>query len=350
MNQPLITTVNCPVPACVARPFHLKYSDLMFAGLVIAVAMIAPQGRLAAEGLAPVDLRSAAPFTILAATAITTTGGGTIAGNVGLSPGGGTGMGVTDALVAGKIYVIDAAGPAGSVIAPALLNVAKGHLSTAFDDAAGRLPVPTGAFLNPGDGNMGGMTLGSGLYKFTTTASITGSDLTLTGGPDEVWIFQLAADLQVGNGMAVILAGGALARNIFWQVGSSAVIGTTAQFKGTILAFTSITMNTGSTLEGAALASNGAVTYNGSGGVLPTPAPPYFTSISRTAGGEVTVVLKTTPYFLLTLETSTDLLPGSWSEVTTATPQTSPWTFIHSETLATGPKRFYRASLTSYSN
>ena len=304
MKLHLVTRVKSPFSAKVACPDFLKYPQHSLAGIAFAAAMIAPHGRLAAEGLAAVNLRSAAPFTILAATAITTTGGGTIAGDVGLSPGGGAGMGVTDALVTGKIYVVNAAGPSGSVIAPALLISAKGDLSTAYNDAAGREPVPTGAFLNPGDGNMGGLTLGPGLYKFTTTASITGSDLTLTGGPDDVWIFQLAADLQVGEGRAITLAGGALARNIFWQVGSSVVIGTTARFKGTILALTSITMNTGSTLDGAALASDGAVTYNGSGGVLPDPATPSFTGISRTADGEVTLVLKTTPYFRVTLQTS----------------------------------------------
>lgn len=345
-----VTTVKSPVSAKAACPPSLKYPQHSLAAIALAAAMIAPQGRLEAAGPAAVNLRSAAPFTILAATAITTTGGGTIAGDVGLSPGGGTGMGVTDALVTGKIYVVDAAGPSGSVIAPALLSSAKGDLKIAYDDAAGREPVPTGAFLNPGDGNIGGMTLGPGLYKFTSTASITGSDLTLTGGPDDVWIFQIAADLQVGNDRAVTLAGGALARNVFWQVGSSAVIGTTARFKGTILAKTSITMNNDSTLDGAALASDGAVTYNGSGGVLPAPATPRFTDISRTADGEVTLVLKTTPYFRVTLETSTNLLPNSWSQVTMATPQTTPWTFIHDRTLATGPKRFYRAFLTTFSN
>ncbi len=348
-NHP-VTIAKSPVSAQTACPPYPMYPRRSLAGIAIAAAMISPHGSLGAAGLEAVNLRSAAPFTILAATAITTTGGGTIAGDVGLSPGGGAGMGVTDPLVTGKIYVVDAAGPSGSVIAPALLDSAKGDLSTAYDDAAGRVPAPTGAFLNPGDGNMGGLTLGPGLYKFTTTASITGSDLTLTGGPDDVWIFQLAADLQVGSGMSITLAGGALARNIFWQVGTSAVIDTTAKFKGTILAHTSITMNSGSTLDGAALASNGAVTYNGSGGVLPDPATPGFTSISRTASGEVTLVLKTTPYFLVTLETSTDLSPNSWSQVTTATPQTTPWTFIHDETLATGPKRFYRAFLTTLSN
>ena len=84
---------------------------------------------------------------------------------------------------------------------------------------------------------------------------ITGSDLTLAGGPNGVWIFQLAADLQVGNGIHVVLAGGAQARNIFWQVGTSVNIGTTAMFKGTLMAGTKIVMMTGSALEGRALSS-----------------------------------------------------------------------------------------------
>ena len=83
--------------------------------------------------------------------------------------------------------------------------------------------MPSGPFLNPGAGNIGGLNLIPGLYKFTGTAMITGSNLTLTGGPDDVWIFQIAADLQVGSSIQVILAGGAQPRNIFWQVTTSAV-------------------------------------------------------------------------------------------------------------------------------
>lgn len=314
----------------------------------MAVAFVAPLQQLTAAGPAPLNLRSAAPFSILAATTVTTQPTSSVAGNVGLYPGTGAAMHMTQEQTNGTIYVRDAEGPPGSVIAPSLLIAAMSDLGTAYNDAA-NLPAPSGVYLNPGDGNIGSMTLGPGLYKFDATAMITGSGLFLTGSPDDVWIFQVGTDLQVGNGMIITLAGGALSRNVFWQVGSSAVLGTTCQFKGTILASQSITMNTGSTMEGRALASNGAVTYDGAGGTIPTPETPAFTAISRTANGDVTLTVDTTPYFRLTLETSTDLTPNSWSEVTVTTPQSSPWTYTHNASLATGPKRFYRTFLTSSS-
>jgi type VI secretion system secreted protein VgrG len=176
---------------------------------------------------------------------------------------------------------------------------------------------------------------------------ITGSDLTLTGGPDDVWIFQIAADLQVGSTVHVILAGGAQARNIFWQVGTSAVIGTFSVFKGTILAKQSVTMNTSSSMDGRALASIAGVTFNGDvGGSQITTEPPVITSITRAPDGTVTLVVRTTPFILLTLQTSTTLLPGSWKTIASDTPVSSPWTYVHHAKLATGPKRFYRAFLT----
>jgi hypothetical protein len=138
--------------------------------------------------------------------------------------------------VSGTIFTVDPGGPAGSVVDSGLLTQAKIDLTEAFDDAAGRVPVPAGSFLNPGDANIGGLTLVPGLYKFTTTALLTGADVTLAGGPDDVWIFQIGTDLIVGSGIKVILEGGARAGNIFWQVGSSATIGTFAEFKGSILA------------------------------------------------------------------------------------------------------------------
>ncbi len=107
------------------------------------------------------------------------------------------------------------------MIDPALLLAAKNDLTTAYNNAAGRSPGPSGPFLNPGAGNLGGLDLIPGLYKFDGTALITGSDLTLSGGPGDVWIFQIAADLQVGTGISVRLVGGAQPRNIFWQVGTS---------------------------------------------------------------------------------------------------------------------------------
>jgi hypothetical protein len=234
------------------------------------------------------------------------------------------------------------------VIDPALLLAAKGDLTTAYNDAAGRTPTPSGSFLNPGAGNIGGLNLVPGLYKFTGTASITGSDLTLTGGSDDVWIFQIAADLEVGSTVHVILAGGAQARNIFWQVGTSATIGTFAVFKGTIIADQAITMNTSSSMDGRALAYTAGVTFNGDAGELPMPKAPEFTGISRTITNSVTVVLDTTPFFLVTLQSSPDLSPPSWTTIATDTPAISPWTFTDTNIMATVTQRFYRAFITPY--
>lgn len=315
-------------------------------GIILATALFAPHGFVQAAGPAPVNLRSTASFAVLAATAVTTTGGGVINGDVGLSPETGAAVGIPQAQVNGAIYVVDDAGPAGSVKAPALLTTAMSDLTKSYNEARDLVPVPVGSYLNPGDGNIGGMTLGPGLYKFDARALITGSSVTLNGGAADVWVFQVGTELEVGNGIAVVLAGGAKPWNIFWQVGTSAVLGTTAAFKGTILAHQSITMNTGSTMEGRALASNGGVTYNGTGGSLPVPEPPRFRSISKTAGGAVDLELLTTPSFEITLETSTTLEPNSWSEIRRETPAASIWTYTHPGTGATGPKRFYRASLT----
>lgn len=315
------------------------------ASMAFAAASLLLPGTSLAAGPAPVNLRSAAPFTILAATTITTTGGGTINGDVGLSPGTGAAIHLTQAQVNGTIYAVDATGPPGSVIAPALLGTAKGDLTTAYNEARDLKPTPTGAFLNPGAGNVANMTLPPGLYKFDATAFITGGDLTLSGEADDVWIFQVGTDLQVGTGAKVILAGNAKPWNIFWQVGTSAVLDTTSVFKGTILANTSITMNSGSTMDGRALASNGAVTYNGTGGSLPVPEPPRIISIAKESlEADVTLVLETTPNFEITLQTGTDLKSEGWTTIRRETPASSPWTYIHGST--TDPKRFYRAFLT----
>ena len=327
---------------------NLRPPNPMKPALAGIIAALAAQTAAFAAGPEPVYLGAAAPFTILAGAAITSTGGGLINGAVGASPISGSAIGVTQAQVNGTIYAVDAAGPAGSVISPEILSAAMGDLTTAYNDAAGRSPIPSGSFLNPGAGNLGGLSLAAGLYKFTGTALLTGSDLTLTGGPDDVWIFQIAADLQVGSSIDVILAGGAQARNIFWQVGTSAVIGTFSIFKGTILAKQSVTMNTSSAMDGRALASVAGVTFNGDvGGSQITLEPPVFTSINRASDGTVNLVLRTTPFVLLTLQTSTTLLPGSWKTIASDTPISSPWTYVHNARLATGPKRFYRAFLTA---
>jgi len=248
--------------------------------------------------------------------------------------------------VNGTIYAVDAAGPAGSVIDANLLTTAKADLTKAFNDAAGRTPAPSGPFLNPGAGNLAGLTLVPGLYKFTGTALITGADVTLTGGPNDVWIFQIAADLEVGNSVHVILAGGAQARNIFWQVGTSATIGTFAEFKGTIIASQAITINTTSAMDGRALAFSAGITFNGNVGALPTPTAPVFAKIARTAGDSLTVTVSTTPFWLLTLQSSASLSKPTWTTIATNTPSTSPWTFSDAGVMTTSTQRFYRAFIT----
>jgi hypothetical protein len=312
---------------------------------LLAIACLASlPGSLLAAGPAPVDLGSAAHFTILAGAAITTTGGGIVNGDVGTSPISGSAIHLMQAQVHGIIYTVDQTGPAGSIMAPALLTAAKGDLTTAFNDAAGRTPVPSGPFLNPGSGNIGGLNLVPGLYKFTGTAMVTGSNLTLTGGPDDVWIFQIASNLDVGTTVQVILAGGAQARNIFWQVGTSATIGTGAMFKGTILADQSITMGSTSSLDGRALAFSAGVTFDGVVGQLPTPKAPTFLSVAKPDNDSATVVLKTTPYYQVTLQSSSLKVPITWTTVTTSIPTSTPWVFTDNNAQATN--QFYRAYLT----
>jgi hypothetical protein len=252
--------------------------------LLLAAAL---SHQLFAAGPAPVNLRSTANFVILSGAGITSTGDGIINGDVGASPISGSAIGVTCTQVNGTIYAVDAAGPACAVIDPTRLTAAKGDLTTAYFDAAGRTPIPTGPFLNPNGGNLGGLNLAPGLYKFTGTALITGADVTLTGGPEDVCIFQIAADLQLGSGIKVILAGGAQARNVFWQVGTSAVLGTFSDFKGTILADQAITMNTSSTMEGRALAFSAGVVFNGGGAGVPTAVAGPEIAVERPDGTDL---------------------------------------------------------------
>ena len=253
-----------------------KAAALILATLLLALAI---PHQLAAAGPAPVNLLSISNFAILSGAGITTTGGGVINGNVGASPIAGSAIGVTCAQVNGIIYVTSAGGPtlACQVVNPGLLTQAQSDLTTAYNYARDLTPVPTGPNLNPGASfssgyDIGGLTLPPGLYKFAAgqTAFIN-TDVTLAGGPEDVWIFQCAVDLQVAVSARVILTGGAQPNNVFWQVGTSAVLGTSSVFKGTIMADQAITMNTSSTIAGRALASIAGVVYNGTGLTVPFP-------------------------------------------------------------------------------
>ena len=151
---------------------------------------------------------------------------------------------------------------------PGPAATAQGDLTTAYNDAAGRTVGPITVA-----GNLGGQTLAPGLYKSTSSLEISSGDLTLDaqGDANTVFIFQMASTLTTTSGRQVILSGGAKAANIFWQVGSSATLGTTSVFKGTIMADQSITLTTGATLEGRALARIGAVTLSANVITIPVP-------------------------------------------------------------------------------
>ncbi len=200
--------------------------------------------------LAPVNLGSAGNFVILSKSGVTDVYPSAIVGNVGTSPITGAALLLACDEVNGTIFTVDAAGPACEVIDPTDLTAAVSDMQTAYTDAAGRtLPKST----ELGAGNISGMTITPGLYKWSSSVLIP-KRLTLTGGANDVWIFQVAGNLTVGNGAQVILTGGAQAKNIFWQVGGQTTLGTTSSFDGIILCQTLIAMNTGAVLHGRALA------------------------------------------------------------------------------------------------
>ena len=204
-----------------------------------------------ARGPAPVRLGLAGTFVILSKSGITNVPTSAITGNIGTSPITGaaiTGLGCAE--VTGTIYTVNAAGPACRVISPTRLTTAVLDMQAAYKDAAGRLR-PRATEL--GAGQIGGLTITPGLYKWSSGVRIS-TDVTLSGGPNDVWIFQIAGSLREADGMRVILRGGARAKNIFWQVAGVVSMGTTARFRGIVLAKKNISPNTGAIITGRLLA------------------------------------------------------------------------------------------------
>jgi len=234
-----------------------------------------------ALGPAPVGLLSATNFAIIAKTAITDAGAplSDITGNIAIDPAAGsaiTDVSCTNVLGGGKIY--NDGGYTGGynanvgceVVSPVTALAVRLAMETAYTDAAGRTG-PTATEL--GAGNIGGMTLAPGLYKWSTGVTIP-TNVTLSGGVNDVWIFQISGTLDIASGGSpsggadVVLIGGAQAKNVFWQVTGATTLGTYSTFNGTILAKTNIAIQTGAVLNGRALAQT-AVTLNDNTVTLP---------------------------------------------------------------------------------
>jgi hypothetical protein len=195
-----------------------------------------------------IPLGTADDFAIIAGAEITNTGSTDITGDMGLSPGSSVG-GFPPGNCKGMFHINDS-----------IINQAKLDLTIAYNNIAGQ----TSTDMVTLSGNIGGLTLSPGLYKSTSSLAISSGDVTFDalGNSNSVFMIQIASALTVTSGRKVILAGGAMSSNIFWQVGSSATFGTTCDFKGNIFAMESITFNTGATLNGRALARNGGVTLD----------------------------------------------------------------------------------------
>jgi len=250
---------------------------LVIAALAIALTLGSGQTALAFASPASVNLGAAASFAILAKTGISNVPTSAITGNLGVSPAAatyitgfpltadGTNTFSTTPQVTGKIYAANYADPTPANLTTAVLN-----MQAAYTDAAGRSnPDATELY----SGNLSGRTLAPGLYKWSTGVLIT-TNVTLAGPADAVWIFQIAGDLTMGPGAQVLLSGGAQANNIFWQVGggTGVTIGTTAHVEGTILAAKAITLQSGASLHGRALAQT-AVTLIQNTIVIPVVSP-----------------------------------------------------------------------------
>jgi hypothetical protein len=198
-----------------------------------------------------VNLGEAGNFAILSKSGITDVSPSVITGNIGSSPITGAAILVPCTEVTGAIYSVDAAGPLPCrLINARKLTNAVNDMQKAYTNAAGRSNPD---YFNLGSGNIGGLTLNSGVYKWTSNVIIP-SNVTISGNSNDIWIFQISGTLTMSSAVNITLSGGAQAKNIFWQTAGAVTLGTTSHFEGNILGQTGINLLTGATINGRLLA------------------------------------------------------------------------------------------------
>jgi Ice-binding-like len=242
----MVTTISGTIRST-ATSFRLAaIAGLTVASAALLIGVAGPAGAATAATAAPVPLGTAANFGVLAAATVTNTGPTTIKGDLGLSPGTAV-TGFPPGQVTGTVYTADS-----------VARQAQNDLTTAYTDAAAQpvtATIPT---------ELGGTTETSGVYNSAAgTFGVTGTlTLNAQGNPSAVFVFQAASTLITASASTVKLENGAKAANVFWVVGSSATLGTYSTFKGNIMALASITVTTGVTIQGRALARTAAVTLD----------------------------------------------------------------------------------------
>jgi hypothetical protein len=232
----------------------LRVLPLLSVLLLSGPCAYALEGHSPAAHVARVHLGHANDFVLLTESGITDVPYSVITGNVGTSPITGAADLLSCAEVTGKVFSVDAAGPAPcNIMNPTKLTAAVNDMQTAYTDAAGRAPTT----LNLGGGEIGGLTLRPGVYNWTSGVDI-GSDLKLKGDPRGVWIFQINGDLNVVGGASVLMGRRAQSRNVFWQITGQATLGNSAHLEGIVLSKTQVVMGTNASLTGRLYAQTAA--------------------------------------------------------------------------------------------
>jgi hypothetical protein len=248
---------------CRPSRHHVKRAGRLFATLLIAGGSLASTAQAAS-----VPLGTADSFAVLGGSTVTNTGPSVINGDLGVSPGAAVTGFPPGTVTAGAVHAADA-----------VALQAKNDLVTAYNDAAGRSSTATIS------ADLAGSTLTPGVYTSASSLGLSGAlTLDARGDPNAVFVFQSGSTLTAASASRVVLIGGAQACNVFWQVGSSATIGTTSAFVGNIMALTSVSLTTGATLNGRALARNGAVTLDTNTITKATCATPGSTPPAGTPG------------------------------------------------------------------